>query len=69
MGQIATVAVILSVVMLAGCFHHTVTMEPIEVKPIQITVDVLVKVDRQLDDFFDYQDAGEPAGSEEGGKP
>lgn len=26
--------------------------EPIEVKPIHITVDVNVKVDRALDDFF-----------------
>ncbi len=34
----------------AGCL--TVKTEPIEVKPIHITVDVNVKVDRALDDFF-----------------
>ncbi len=36
--------------MLAGCLN--VKTEPIEVKPIHITVDVNVKVDRALDDFF-----------------
>jgi hypothetical protein len=34
----------------AGC--ATVKVEPIEVKPIHITVDVNVKVDKALDDFF-----------------
>jgi hypothetical protein len=35
---------------------HTVS----EVKPIHITIDVNVKVDRELDDFFsDIDDAGE----------
>ena len=34
----------------AGC--ATVKVEPIEVKPIHITIDVNVKVDRALDDFF-----------------
>lgn len=34
----------------AGCL--TVKTEPIEVKPIHITLDVNVKVDRALDDFF-----------------
>jgi hypothetical protein len=35
---------------LSGCL--TVKTEPIEVKPIHITVDVNVKVERALDDFF-----------------
>ncbi len=44
----------------AGCRTqhdiHTVS----EVKPIHITIDVNVKVDRELDDFFsDIDDAGE----------
>ena len=33
-----------------GCLN--VRTAPIEVKPIHITVDVNVKVDRALDDFF-----------------
>ncbi len=40
---------------LAGCV--SVRTEPIEVKPIHITVDVNVKVERALDDFFDDLDA------------
>jgi hypothetical protein len=35
---------------MSGCL--TVKTEPIEVKPIHITVDVNVKVERALDDFF-----------------
>jgi hypothetical protein len=35
---------------LGGCL--SVKTEPIEVKPIHITVDVNVKVDKALDDFF-----------------
>lgn len=34
----------------SGCLN--VKTEPIEVKPIHITVDVNVKVERALDDFF-----------------
>jgi hypothetical protein len=37
-------------VILGGCL--SVRTEPIEVKPIHVTVDVNVKVDRALDDFF-----------------
>lgn len=35
---------------LSGCL--SVKTEPIEVKPIRITVDVNVKVDRAVEDFF-----------------
>jgi hypothetical protein len=35
---------------LGGCL--SVKTEPIEVKPIHITVDVNVKVEKALDDFF-----------------
>jgi len=41
-------AVLLSIT--SGCLN--VKTEPIEVKPIHITVDVNVKVERALDDFF-----------------
>jgi hypothetical protein len=34
----------------AGCLN--IKTEPIEVKPIHITVDVNVKVEKALDDFF-----------------
>lgn len=43
------------VALLAGCV--SVRTEPIEVKPIHITVDVNVKVERALEDFFGDLDA------------
>ncbi len=45
---------------LAGCqTSHQVEVKPIEVKPIHITIDVNVKVDRALDNFFSDIDAAE----------
>ena len=37
-----------------GCTQHKVAVEvaPVEIKPIHITIDVNVKVDKALDDFF-----------------
>ena len=47
---------ILFVVMLAftfqACTQHKVEVAPVEVKPIHITIDVNIKVDKALDDFF-----------------
>jgi hypothetical protein len=43
-------AVTLGPLLLGGCLN--VKTEPIEVKPIHITVDVNVKVEKALDDFF-----------------
>lgn len=49
---------------IAGCFQIKTENEikPIEVKPIHITVDINVKVDRALDDFFGDLDATETGG-------
>ncbi|BBO68795.1 hypothetical protein DSCA_27250 [Desulfosarcina alkanivorans] len=41
--------------------RHEVAVEPVEIKPIHITIDVNVKVDRALDDFFG--DIDETAGA------
>lgn len=40
-----------------------VRMDPIRVEPIHITMDVQVKVDRQLDRFFDFEEKA-PTGVE-----
>ena len=37
---------------LQGCTQHKVEVAPVEVKPIHITIDVNIKVDRALEDFF-----------------
>ncbi len=36
----------------SACTRHEVEIKPVEIKPIHITIDVNVKVDRALDDFF-----------------
>ena len=48
---------------IAGCFQIKTENEikPIEVKPIHITVDINVKVDRALDDFFGDLDSSSGA--------
>jgi hypothetical protein len=35
-----------------SCTQHKVEVAPVEIKPIHITIDVNVKVDRALDNFF-----------------
>lgn len=35
-----------------GCTRHDIQVAPVEIKPIHITIDVNIKVDRALDDFF-----------------
>ena len=51
---------------LVACTRHEVAVEPIKtehrvtVDPIHITVDVNIKIDRQLDNFFDFQDEVKP---------
>lgn len=45
---------------LAACTQHTIKVEPIEVKPIHMTLDVTIRVDRELDQFFDFEDKVAP---------
>ena len=40
-----------------SCTQHKVEVAPVEIKPIHITIDVNVKVDRALDNFFGDIDA------------
>ena len=41
------------------CTQHKIEVAPVEVKPIHITIDVNVKVDKALDDFFGDVDSVE----------
>jgi hypothetical protein len=50
---------VLSVLAAEGCTQHKVEVAPVEVKPIHITIDVNVKVDRALDNYFEDIDAAE----------
>lgn len=46
------------ILIFSGCTKHEVEVKPVEIKPIHITIDINVKVDRALDDFFgDLDDA------------
>ena len=49
----------LLLVVLQGCTQHKVEVAPVEIKPIHITIDVNVKVDKALDDFFGDVDNAE----------
>ncbi|MDX2452519.1 hypothetical protein [Desulfosarcina sp.] len=47
------VAIVWALWGLSSCAtRHEVEVKPVEIKPIHITIDVNVKVDRALDDFF-----------------
>jgi len=58
------IAVVCAVLLLsfAGCTKHEVKTEskvevaPIKVEPIHITIDLNIKIDKELDDFFDDLD-------------
>lgn len=41
-----------------GCIN--IKTEPVEVKPIHITVDVNLRIERELEDFFADLDAADP---------
>ncbi|MBN2428903.1 MAG: hypothetical protein JXK94_11260 [Deltaproteobacteria bacterium] len=44
---------LMPLLLLAACStHHEVQMAPVEVKPIHITIDVNVRVQKDLDNFF-----------------
>jgi hypothetical protein len=54
------IALFLSLFVFAGCqSSHEVELKPVEIKPIHITIDVNVRVEKALDDFFDDLEAAE----------
>lgn len=48
----SSVLALLLLSFLTACMHHEVELKPVEIKPIHITIDINVKVDRALDNFF-----------------
>ena len=54
---------------IAGCTHR-IKVDPIKVEPIHVTVDINVKVDRELESFFDFEEQYDATGNistEQGG--
>ncbi|MCP4024156.1 MAG: YnbE family lipoprotein [Desulfobacteraceae bacterium] len=60
-GKTICITLFLMLFVFGGCNStHQVEVKPVEIKPIHITIDVNVKVDKALDDFFsDIDDAEE----------
>lgn len=49
--------IFIAVLVLFGCTHKVETksqveLAPVEIKPIHITIDINIKVDKELDNFF-----------------
>jgi hypothetical protein len=68
-GQDMRKAALLSMLLMAGatgCLR--VKTDPVEVKPIHITVDVNLKVERELENFFGDIDANDPTVKADSGK-
>ena len=44
---------LLVLMVIPACVRHSVEVAPVEIKPIHITIDVNVKIDRELDNYLD----------------
>ena len=65
----ATVPLLIGAALLLASCTPTVKLDLSTQKPIQITMDENIRIDKELDDFFSFEDtAGEPAGEPEGEK-
>ncbi len=54
------IALFFIVFVFTGCqSSHQVEVKPVEIKPIHITIDVNIRVEKALDDFFDDLEAAE----------
>ena len=60
-GSRAAAPLLCAAMLAAGGCTHTVKVEPIRIEPIYVTLDVRVKVDRELDSFFDFEDKVVPS--------
>lgn len=60
MTMIRTAAAAAMLLACLGCISHHIEAEPLEVKPIFVTVDVNVKVQRELNEFFDFERQVDP---------
>ena len=59
----ATFAAAVTLVCACSTQHEVKTESKVKFEPINITVDVNIRVDKQLDDFFDFQDEPAPGGA------
>ncbi len=59
MGKTIFYGLVPLLLMMACSTHHEVQMAPVEIKPIHITIDVNVRVQKDLNDFFSDIDEAE----------
>lgn len=52
-GRHHTLGLLIGAALMAVACTHTVKVEPIEVKPI--TLNINIRIDRELDDFFAFE--------------
>ncbi len=52
-----------AVIVLGSCTQHTVRVEPVEVKPIHVTMDINLRVQKELQQFFDFEEQVTPQSS------
>ena len=55
-GSKAAIAAAAGLFTMFGCAKHTIDVQPIRVEPIHMTLDVNIRVDRELDQFFDFEE-------------
>jgi hypothetical protein len=58
---VARAAKLAPLALVAACITHTVKSDPIAIQPIHITMDINLRVQRELDDFFDFEKPAAPA--------
>ncbi len=46
------IPIFLLLLLVPGCTRHEVEMKPVEIKPIHITVDVNVRMEKAVEDFY-----------------
>ena len=58
---VARVSRLAPLALVAACITHTVKSDPITIQPNHITMDINLRVQRELDDFFDFETPAAPA--------
>jgi len=51
----------------AGCTYHEVDVKPIKIEPIHITVDINVKLQKEFEDLFAFEEKAEPKAKDDSG--
>ena len=51
---------------LTGCLSHEVEMKPIKVEPIYIKIDIDVKLQKEFEQLFDFEEKGKKGSTDKG---